>query len=153
MVPWKCGDEECTKKSFFCLDYCLEVKLNAKQMKFSSFLQLANLAIYIKADFSKQKLTSFHRFPNIGGNISGRRSKAYFPMAGDFFGRAGWGWEMGSPVKHLDSECHHFSERCNFSARTLHKRLGITLKQIFLKFAFEVYTVLQSRKSFILYGA
>ena len=129
------------QKSYFCLNYCLEVKLNAKQMIFSSFLQLANLAIYIKADFSKQKLTSFHRFPNIGGNISGRRSKAYFRWRVTFWGElAGGEREMGSPVKHLDSECHHFSERCNFSARTLHKRLGITLKQILKKFAFEVYS-------------
>ena len=34
----------------------------------------------------KTFLTSSQRFPNIGENISGSRSKAYFPMAGDFLG-------------------------------------------------------------------
>ena len=88
------------KKVIFCLNYCLEVKLNAKQMIFSSFLQLANLAIYIKADFSKQKLTSFHRFPNIGGNISGRRSKAYFRWRVTFWGELAGGerWEVRSNI-------------------------------------------------------
>ena len=73
---------------------------------------------------------------NIGGNISEADQRH---VSDGFLGRAGSveRWEVRSNISTVNVITF---QDTNFSAKTLHKRLGIILKQICVKFAFEVYS-------------
>ena len=68
------------------------------------------LHIYVLVDFSKGQKDIFG-FPNIGGNIS-EGDQRHISRGRVTFWASWLGRKMGSLVKHLRGECHHFSKHC-----------------------------------------